>query len=123
MTNRRDFLKISGLLASGNLVGFHPPTHSGLARRFSLCTYTATLNSNPEFLDLIIKSGVNDVWMPYFLNGYWAYPMEDILKWKAKFNKKGGQYSDCQCPVRPSRKFVGRFTPKNWRVFLCGAPE
>jgi len=119
MTDRRDFLKISGLLASGTLVGFHPPTHLGTTRRFSLSTNTATLNSSPDFLDLIVKSGVNDVWLPYFLNGYWAYPMEDILKWKEKFNKKGVNVQILSVPLgHPGNSLGGapdwECTPKHW---------
>jgi len=119
MTDRRNFLKISGLLASGTLVGFRNPASSVTSRRFSLCTNTGTLNSNPEFLDLIVKSGVNDVWIPYFLNGYWAYPIEDILKWKEKFNKKGINVQIASVPLgHPGNSLGGspdwESTPKHW---------
>jgi len=119
MTDRRDFLKISGLLATGTLVGFHSPTPAGATRRFSLCTNTATMNSNPEFFDLIVKSGVNDLWMPYFLNGYRAYPIEDILKWKEAFNKKGINVQMLSVPLgHPGNSLGGspdwESTPKNW---------
>lgn len=27
--------------------------------------------------------------MPLFINGYWPYPIEDILLWKERFERKG----------------------------------
>ncbi len=118
-TDRRNFLKISSLLASGALVGFNPDNSSTLIRSFSLCTNTATLNSNPDFFDLIVNSGVNVVWMPLFLNGYFPYPIEDIQQWKGRFEKKGVEVQILTVPLgHPGNSLGGlpefESTPKNW---------
>ena len=121
MTNRRDFLKISSLLGSGTLAGFSPAitSRSGKCRSFSLCTNTETLNKNPDFFDLIVSSGVTDVWLPLFLNGYWPYPMEEILRWKDKFEQKGIEVQIASVPLgHPGNSLGGlpefESTPKNW---------
>lgn len=91
MIARRDFLKISALAGTGTLAGFTPfnAFKNEGCRSFSLCTNTTILNNHPEFLETIANSGVTDVWIPVFLNGYWPYPIEDILLWKAKIEKRG----------------------------------
>ena len=121
MTDRRDFLKISALLGSGALVGFTPATTSGRgkSRSFSLCTNTETLNKNPGFFNLIVSSGVTDVWLPLFLNGYWPYPMEEILRWKNKFEREGVEVQIASVPLgHPGNSLGGlpefESTPKNW---------
>jgi len=77
MIDRRDFIKIASLAGTSALAGLAPlnTVNNGSFRTFSLCTNTAILNSHLEFLELIAKSGVTDVWMPDFLNGYWPYSM------------------------------------------------
>jgi len=77
-------------MGSAALVGYIPATKStkGKCRNFSLCTNTETLNKNPGFFNLIVSSGVTDVWLPLFLNGYWPYPMEEILLWNLSENKE-----------------------------------
>ena len=121
MTNRRDFLKISTILGTGALVGYTPATVSGngKCRSFSLCTNTETLNKNPGFFNLIVSSGVTDVWMPLFLSGYWPYPMDDILLWKGLFEKKGVEVQILTVPLgHPGNSLGGlpefESTPKNW---------
>ena len=121
MTDRRDFLKISALLGAVTLAGALPATAStkGRYRSFSLCTNTGALNSHPEFFDLIVNSGVTDIWMPLFLNGYWAYPMEDILRWKGRFEKRGIEVQILTVPLgHPGNALGGAFdfeiTPQNW---------
>jgi hypothetical protein len=91
MLDRRNFLKISALSGSIVLLGnINPFTiKRGICRSFGLCVNTKTLNSHPEFLNLIADSGITDVWMPLFINGYWPYPVEDVLIWKERFEKKG----------------------------------
>ena len=91
MLDRRHFLKISALSGSIVLLGNINPftTRSGICRSFGLCANTKTLNNHPDFLNLIADSGITDVWMPLFINGYWPYPVEDVLIWKEKFEKKG----------------------------------
>ena len=91
MLDRRYFLKKSTLLTSGLLLGeidsfAFKKTNK---RNFGLCVNTQTLNNYPDFINTISSSGITDVWMPYFINGYYPYPMEDILLWKKKFEKKG----------------------------------
>jgi hypothetical protein len=120
-TDRRDFLKMSALLGSAALAGYIPATKStkGKYRSFSLCTNTETLNKNPDFFNLIVSSGVTDVWMPLFLNGYWPYPMEEILRWKAKFERKGVEVQTLSVPLgHPGNSLGGapdfESTPKNW---------
>lgn len=118
-TDRRDFLKISSLLASGALVGFNPANSLKQVRSFSLCTNTGTLNANPDFFDLIVNSGVNVVWMPLFLNGYYPYSIEDIQHWKDKFGKKGVEVQILTVPLgHPGNSLGGlpeyESTPKHW---------
>ena len=91
MLDRRHFLKNSTLLSSGLFLG---DIHSFAfkkdnKRNFGLCVNTQTLNNNPDFINTISSSGITDVWMPYFINGYYPYPIEDILLWKKRFEKKG----------------------------------
>ena len=118
-TDRRDFLKISTLLTSGTLFGFKPANSSKRVRSFSLCTNTVTLNANPSFFDLIVNSGVNVVWTPLFLNGYYPYPIEDIQQWKGRFEKKGVEVQILTVPLgHPGNSLGGlpefESTPKNW---------
>lgn len=121
LTDRRDFLKMSALLGSAALVGYSPPAtiRSGKCRTFSLCTNTETLNKNPDFFNLIVSSRVTNVWLPLFLNGYWPYPMEDILLWKGQFEKKGIEVQILTVPLgHPGNSLGGlpefESTPKNW---------
>ena len=121
MIDRRDFIKISALAGTSALAGFTPfnTLNKGRVRTFSLCTNTAILNSHPEFLELIAKSGVTDVWMPVFLNGCWPYPIEDILNWKAKIEKKGIAVHSLTVPFgHPSNSLGGDTSfdvpPQNW---------
>jgi hypothetical protein len=121
MIDRRDFLKISALAGASTLAGFSSfaASRKGGYRTFSLCTNTTVLNSHPEFLDLIAGSGVTDVWLPVFLNGYWAYPMEDLMRWKKKIEKKGIAVHSLSVPLgHPGNSLGGapdfETTPKNW---------
>ena len=121
MIDRRNFLKISALLGAGTLVGYTRPVavKKGMCRSFSLCTNTATLNSHPEYLNLIADSGITDVWMPVFLNGYWPYPIEDILVWKRKIEGKGITVHALTVPLGHPGNALGGLpdyesTPKNW---------
>lgn len=57
--------------------------------------------------------------MPLFLNGYWAYPIEDILLWKEKFEKKGIAVQIISVPFgHPGNSLGGspdfESTPKHW---------
>jgi len=121
MIDRRDFLRISAVAGSSTLAGFSPFTAFKKVgyRSFSLCTNTTVLNSHPEFLDLVAGSGVTDIWMPVFLNGYWAYPMEDLLLWKKKIEKKGIAVHSLSVPFgHPGNSLGGapdfETTPKHW---------
>ena len=91
MLDRRNFLKISALSGSIVLFGNSNPftIRRGICRSFGLCVNTKTLNSHPDFINLIADSGITDVWMPLFINGYWPYPVEDVFIWKERFEKKG----------------------------------
>jgi hypothetical protein len=121
MIDRRDFIKIASLAGTSALAGFTPfgAMNSKNVRTFSLCTNTTILNNHPEFAELIAKSGVTDVWMPVFLNGYWPYSMEDILNWKAKIEKKGIAVHSLSVPFgHPSNSLGGDtsfdVSPQNW---------
>jgi hypothetical protein len=129
MLGRRNFLKISALSGSGVLLGnINPfPLKRGNSRSFALCTNTKTLNSFPEFMDLISGSGINQVWMPLFINGYWPYPVEDILLWKERFEKKGISVNIVNVPFGHPAGSLGDsqnydITPASWprRVDLEG---
>ncbi len=118
MIDRRDFLKISAVAGTGTLAGFSSFKNGGI-RSFSLCTNTTVLNSNPEFLELIAGSGVTDVWLPVFLNGYWAYPIEDLLLWKKKIEKKGIAVHSLSVPLGHPGNSLGNdasfdTTPQRW---------
>lgn len=121
MIGRRDFLKISALAGTGALTGFTTfNTFKNEGRRsFSLCTNTTILNNHPEFLETIANSSVTDMWLPVFLNGYWPYPMEDILFWKAKIEKKGIAVHSLSVPFGHPNNSLGGDTsfdvsPQNW---------
>ena len=118
---RRDFLKIAAIAGTGALAGFIPfsTAKSGNFRSFSLCTNTTALNNHPDFFDLVISSGVTDIWMPIFLYGYRPYPIEDILHWKEKFEKKGIAVFTLSVPFgHPGNSLGGAYdfesTPKHW---------
>lgn len=91
MPDRRYFIKMSALLTGGALLGAMNPftTKRGICRSFGLCVNTKTLNSCPDFINIIASSGIHQVWMPLFINGNWPYPVEDLLLWKERFEKKG----------------------------------
>jgi len=121
MLNRRNFLKTSALLGSGALVNNRYPFTAikGKCRNFSLCTNTATLNSHPDFLNLVVNSGITDIWMPVFLNGYWPYTFEDIRLWKKRFEQKGVEVHSLSVPFgHPGNSLGGspdfESTPKHW---------
>ena len=57
--------------------------------------------------------------MPLFLSGYWPYPMDDILRWKGLFEKKGVEVQILTVPLgHPGNSLGGlpefESTPKNW---------
>ena len=121
MIDRRDFIKMASLAGTSVLAGFTPfgAVNSKNVRTFSLCTNTTILNSHPEFANLIAKSGVTDVWMPVFLNGYWPYPIEDILSWKAKIEKMGIAVHALTVPLGHPNNSLGGDTsfdvpPQHW---------
>jgi hypothetical protein len=121
MIDRRDFIKISALAGTSLLTGFTPfnTFKDEGYRSFSLCTNTTILNNHPEFLETIASSGVTDVWLPVFLNGYRPYPMEDILLWKAKIEKKGIAVHSLSVPFgHPSNSLGGDTSfdvpPQHW---------
>ena len=91
MLDRRLFIKNSALLTTSALLGNSNPftIQPSASRSFGLCVNTKTLNSFPDYINIISSSGINEVWMPLFINGYWPYPMEDILLWKERFERKG----------------------------------
>ncbi len=118
---RRDFLKIAAITGTGSLAGFSPFTEGkkGSQRSYSLCTNTAILNKYPNFFNLIVSSGVTDIWLPVFLNGYWPYPMGDLLIWKERFEKKGIAVYTLSVPFgHPGNSLGGAHdfesTPKHW---------
>ena len=120
MIDRGDFMKMTALLGTGALLGnINPITVKNSVRNFNLCSTTTTLNNHPEFLNIVVGSGVTDVWMPLFLNGYWAYPIEDILLWKERFEKKGVSVHIISVPFgHPGNSLGGspdfESTPRHW---------
>jgi len=121
MIDRRDFLKLSALAGAGSWAGFSSFTsfkRSGI-RSFSLCTNTVVLKNNPDFFNVIVSSGVTDVWMPIFLNGFWPYPMEDLLLWKKRFEEKGVAVHALTVPLGHPGSSLGNdasfdTTPQRW---------
>ena len=121
MLDRRNFLKNSTLLTSGLLLG---DTDSftfkkSNKRNFGLCVNTQTLNNYPDFINTISSSGITDVWMPYFINGYYPYPMKDILVWKKRFERKGIEVDIISVPFGHPGGSLGDsqnydITPQTW---------
>jgi hypothetical protein len=121
MIDRRDFLKISAILGTGALVaGVNPMLlPKRRIRSFNLCTTTVNLKNNPDFLSMVTNSGVTDIWLPIFLNGYWAYPIEDLIFWKHKIEKAGLGAHMLSVPLgHPGNSLGGspdfESTPKHW---------
>lgn len=121
MIDRRNFLKISAILGAGSLIGGVNPLsmRQGRTRSFNLCTTTVNLNGHPDFVNLVASSGVTDIWLPIFLNGYWAYPIEDILLWKERIGKAGMAVHLISVPFgHPGNSLGGlpefESTPKHW---------
>jgi hypothetical protein len=121
MENRRDFLKKAALIGTGSLLGFSgaPGIPSGKGRRFHFCTNTGALTKYPELFDLIVASGVNAVWMPYFLNGYEPYSIDDIVRWRKRFEEKGIPVQIANIPFgHPGNSLGGNpawdTTPETW---------
>ncbi len=121
MINRRDFVKLSALAGTAAWVGFTSFTSlkGSQIRSFGLCTTTVVLKSNPDFFELIVSSGVTDVWMPLFLSGYSIYPMEDLLLWKKRFEEKGVAVHALTVPLGHPGNSLGDdtsfdTTPQRW---------
>ncbi len=121
MNNRRDFLKLAALGGAAALTGFSSASfgQGGDIRRFGICANTDSLKRFPDYFDLIVGSGITDVWMPVFLNGYWPYQMEEIAIWKSKFEKKGIVVQSLSVPLgHPGSSLGGDpsldTTPANW---------
>ncbi len=110
---RRSFLAASTLVEAFGSCGLNPALAGprSRTRSFHLCTNTDALKKYPDFLDLIVRSGITDIWMPLFLNGYFPYKMEEIALWKKRFEQKG-------IPVQMANVPFGH--PGN---SLGGAPE
>ena len=121
MSNRREFLKIAALGSAAAMTGFSSgfSRRDGDVRRFGICANTDSLKRFPDYFDLIVNSGITDVWMPVFLNGYWPYQMEEIALWKSKFEKKGIVVQSLSVPLgHPGSSLGGDpsldTTPANW---------
>ncbi len=90
---RRNFLKTlaltGGALYMHNANALHVSGKNSVARTFHLSVGSGILDGNPELFDIISESGITDIWLTGFINGYWYYPDERITFWRERFLKKG----------------------------------
>jgi hypothetical protein len=90
---RRNFLK-SVVLAGGALYTQHIGAlnefdRKNKVRTFHLSVNSGTLDDNPDLFEIIIQSGITDVWLTGYINGYWYHPVERTKYWRERFLKKG----------------------------------
>lgn len=81
MIDRRQFLAAPLLMKAA--------PHSGLVRRYHLCSSPDGLEQNPELLELAKTAGVTAVWVCGFLYGHWYYTPERVGQWAKKIRAMG----------------------------------
>uniref|UniRef100_UPI003217DF3A hypothetical protein n=1 Tax=uncultured Draconibacterium sp. TaxID=1573823 RepID=UPI003217DF3A len=129
---RRNFL--SSLALTGGALFSQPASMLNILnekqeiRTFHLSVSSYSLDNNPELFDIISQSGITDVWLTGYINGYWYYEVERIKLWRKQFLKKGIAAHILQVPLghpaNLSASKVGsslgiegeipNITPKHW---------
>ncbi|MCC6264134.1 MAG: hypothetical protein IT169_11195 [Bryobacterales bacterium] len=80
--NRREFLAAPLLAAPA----FSAPA---MARRYHVCLSSASLERNPELIDLVKQAGVHTIWLTGFLYGHWYYEPARIAAAARRIRKAG----------------------------------
>ncbi len=90
---RRDFLSslalVGGALFTQQVDALNILNEKKGVRTFHLSVNSGSLDDNHELFEIIVQSGITDVWLTGYINGYWYYPVERIKFWKERFLKKG----------------------------------
>ncbi len=90
---RRYFLKslalTTGALYSQNIWADGVSNEKNNIKSFQISVGSGILDNNPDLFEIISGSGITDVWLTGFINGYWYYPDERITYWRERFLKKG----------------------------------
>ena len=93
MMQRRDFLQTmalaGGAMYTQNLSASSVFTGNPQIRTFHVSIGSDVLDNKPELFNLILHSGISDVWLIGFINGYWVYPDERIVYWRKRFLRNG----------------------------------
>lgn len=83
------FALVGGALYSSKINAIDVFHERNNIRTFNLSISSGSLDKDPEIFDIISRSGITDVWLTGYINGYWYYPVERIVFWKERFLKTG----------------------------------
>jgi len=98
-------------------------------RTFHLSVSSGILDDHPDLFEIISGSGISEVWLTGFINGYWYYPDERITYWRERFQKSGisahiihvplGHPFNLSVPNGPGalgiEGEIPNITPKHWK--------
>jgi hypothetical protein len=100
--SRRGFMKSSGLLSAGLLLGMgsgHTESLSPLQRKFHVSLSIQALEKYPELLPTVADAGPDAIWVAAFLHGDWQYPPETVATWKKRIEAYGLEMNHITVPL------------------------
>jgi len=93
LISRRSFLKAGAVAGASSC--FRPATaraaapSARAARSFHVCLAPDAIERKPELLKTVREAGVSAVWIAAYFYGHWPYPLESIMRAKAKAESEG----------------------------------
>lgn len=130
---RRYFLQTialaGGALCSQNIRAASAFNGKTNIRTFHLSVSSGILDDRPDLFEIILNSGISEVWLTGFINGYWYYSDERIIYWRERFLKRGiaahiihvplGHPSNLSAPnglgALGIEGEIPNITPKHWK--------
>ncbi len=120
--SRRSFLKTCaaasayGALARAESVPSSP-------RQYHVCLAPDSMEAYPDLLDVVARAGIEKIWIPAFLYGYWPYPAEQRLRWRRRIEEMGMEAGAINVPLGHPGDSLGAMhgnipltPPDHWRM-------
>lgn len=94
-----------------------------MKREFHLCLSPDALEADATLLDTVKEAGVDAVWLPGFLYGYWHYPLEQLVRWREQIQRRGMEVHIGNVPLGHPGDSLGAMhgnvpltPPRHWRM-------